>query len=291
MTYFAYIHARPNTVDASGIFYVGKGRKQRITPSVAQQRSKHHQNIVNKYGVDNILVGAIECSTESAAFDLECGLIKCLRRMGVSLVNQTDGGEGISGFKQPPHCSGENHPMKRPEVKSKISGDNSPTKRQDVKLKLSIAAKGKVVSAEARKNMSLAHTKRYEDLSARLKVGLVSKGKKRVNNGVTEKSVCPSEVADYLEQGWQLGRKPFTRSAPSLETRLKISAGNKGKVAHNKGVPSKSKGQHRPVSVGMKISETRKGGRWITDGVTCLYTHNTELPSGWRYGRSIKKCV
>lgn len=100
MTYFAYIHAKPNTVDASGIFYVGKGKGGRshdLSP-----RNRHHGFVVNKYGKSNILIGKFEVSSEQIAFELEIGLIKCLRRMGVELTNQTDGGDGISGFKASP---------------------------------------------------------------------------------------------------------------------------------------------------------------------------------------------
>ena len=95
--FFAYLHARPATVDASGIFYVGKGQGNRHVDF--HHRTKFHKNIVAKYGAANILVGRYECSSEAAAFDLERGLIKCLRRMGAPLANLTDGGEGLSGHR------------------------------------------------------------------------------------------------------------------------------------------------------------------------------------------------
>lgn len=97
MTFFAYVHAKPDTVNAAGIFYVGKGkgvRNKDMSP-----RNRHHGFVLNKYGKENILIGKTDCSNESIAFDLERGLIKCLRRMSVNLTNQTDGGEGSSGYK------------------------------------------------------------------------------------------------------------------------------------------------------------------------------------------------
>jgi hypothetical protein len=97
MTYFAYVHAKPDTRDALGIFYVGKGKG--IRDKDLSVRNRHHGFVLSKHGKENILVGKIECSSESSAFDLERGLIKCLRRMQVNLTNVTDGGEGSSGYK------------------------------------------------------------------------------------------------------------------------------------------------------------------------------------------------
>lgn len=91
--FYAYVHAR---LDCS-IFYVGKGHGERFRDFTS--RNLHHQNIVRKHGKDNILIGRLDCSSEQVAFDLEKGLIKCLRRAGVRLVNLTDGGEGTSGLK------------------------------------------------------------------------------------------------------------------------------------------------------------------------------------------------
>ena len=99
MTYYAYIHARPETTDQSGVFYVGKGVGTRRNPT--PHRNRYHGAVVKKHGADRILVGSLDCSNEATAFELERGLIKCLRRAGVTLTNMTDGGEGTSGFSMP----------------------------------------------------------------------------------------------------------------------------------------------------------------------------------------------
>lgn len=99
MTYYAYIHARPETTDQSGVFYVGKGVGTRRNPT--PHRNRYHGAVVKKPGADRILVGSLDCSDEATAFELEIGLIKCLRRAGVTLTNMTDGGEGTSGFSMP----------------------------------------------------------------------------------------------------------------------------------------------------------------------------------------------
>jgi hypothetical protein len=92
--YNAYVHARPD----GGVFYVGKGSTKRSL-DFKNNRNNHYLNIVKKHGSDNILVGCLPCSSEEISFDLEKGLIKCLRRMGVELANRTDGGEGVSGYR------------------------------------------------------------------------------------------------------------------------------------------------------------------------------------------------
>jgi hypothetical protein len=95
MDYFSYIHCKPDGVP----FYVGKGVRTRYKNF--KERSVYHKRVVDKHGADNILIGKLDCSTNDIALQLEVGLIKCLRRMGVRLVNLTDGGEGNVGWKCP----------------------------------------------------------------------------------------------------------------------------------------------------------------------------------------------
>jgi len=99
MTYFAYVHAKPKAVNSSDIFYVGKGRGKRYLDLT--ERNRFHGFITKKHGKESILVGKIDCSSEEIAFELEKGLIKCLRRAGVNLTNMTDGGDGSSGYVMP----------------------------------------------------------------------------------------------------------------------------------------------------------------------------------------------
>jgi len=90
--YGAYLHCRPDGTP----FYVGKGTVTRMNRMCT--RNPYHTNITDKHGRGNILKGFMECSTEQIAFDLEMGIIKCLKRMGVRLANMSDGGEGPSGI-------------------------------------------------------------------------------------------------------------------------------------------------------------------------------------------------
>lgn len=113
MAFYGYIHCRPDGTP----FYVGKGDDARVAIK-KRYHNKHHMNILNKYGEENILVGKMECSTEEFAFDLERGLIKRLRKMGVSIVNLTDGGDGASGAVRSPETRAK---MSRAQIGNKKS--------------------------------------------------------------------------------------------------------------------------------------------------------------------------
>ena len=90
----AYIHCKPDGTT----FYVGKGTRKRMLD--LHTRNSHHRHTTAKYGNENILRGFIECSSDEIALELEVGLIKCFRRMGVKLANYTDGGDvGAKGYK------------------------------------------------------------------------------------------------------------------------------------------------------------------------------------------------
>ena len=159
----AYIHCKPD----GSPFYVGKGTYKRSTTT--KTRNKYYNSVVNKYGSKNILIGKLECSSEKIAFELEKGLIKCLRNMGVQLTNMTDGGDGIKGF------------FHSEETKNKISQANkiAHAGRKFPKIaseKAAKANKGSKRSLETRLKMSEAAKKRIYDLDTRKKM---SEGQKK----------------------------------------------------------------------------------------------------------------
>ena len=85
---FAYLHCKPDGTP----FYVGKGALRRA--KYLGERNDYHKSVVNKYGRRNILIGMLACSDHETAYELERGLIKRLRAMGISLANFTAGGDG-----------------------------------------------------------------------------------------------------------------------------------------------------------------------------------------------------
>lgn len=181
---FAYVHARPDGT----VFYVGKGTRSRAFEMSAGRRSKHHQRIVAKHGKENILVGLMECSGSDIAFELERGLIKCFRRMGVPLCNHTDGGEG---WHNPAAADKAKHAQAMRDVHQ----------RPDVKRRHSEALCKANLKPEVIERRREAQRKVYESGGNRPNLGKVWITKDGLN-----KMVVYSSLQCYLEQGWKRGR-------------------------------------------------------------------------------------
>lgn len=142
--FYAYVHCRPDFSP----FYVGKGQGSRCH-KMNRTHNPHHQNIVKKYGAENILVGKLDCSSEEIAFELEIGLIKCLSRSGVKLVNLTEGGDGVSGH------------IHSAETRKKIGNIH----------------RGKTMSPEACKKIAEAGRGRSHNAAAKLKMSIFAKNR------------------------------------------------------------------------------------------------------------------
>lgn len=231
VNYLAYVHARPNTTSADHIFYVGKGSKKRaydLRPST-RSSNKHHANIVKKYGRDNVLVGTIECSSEEIALELERGLIKCLRRMGVDLTNKTDGGEGVSGYVAPDDLRKRLSEIQRKAnnlpARKIVQSENSKANWSDPEYisKVKLGLQKSWDSETRRKNQSdklrahrmspeerIANSERQKvaqnrpDVLAKQRTARV--GRIWVNNGTSCKWVFEDVAKILIENGWQKGR-------------------------------------------------------------------------------------
>jgi hypothetical protein len=169
--FYVYGHYKP---DSMFPFYIGKGTKNRAYEK--HQRNEHWVNTVNKYGYrveimyDNL--------TEDEAHFLEKELIKHLGRANIgcgTLVNITEGGEGVIGYK---HTD---------ETKKIISMKNKKWVRTPEYCKkiseLRMGKKRSPFSEQARKNMSEAHrgekNHRYgKTLSAEVRAK-ISEGRKK----------------------------------------------------------------------------------------------------------------
>lgn len=158
MLRYAYIHCKPDGTP----FYVGKGALRRTKNF--QDRNPYHKAIVAKYGRENILIGRMECSSHRIAYDLEAGIIKCLKRMGVALANLTAGGDG---GKEP--CAETrvrlSEAAKRRGVslacqEAKVKAKTGTHLSEEQKEKLRIAHKGKTFTQEHRENISISAKKR-----------------------------------------------------------------------------------------------------------------------------------
>jgi hypothetical protein len=135
--FYVYEHWRP---DNGTCFYVGKGYGSRAF--VLQRRNPHHQNVIDlliKIGAGVGISFVKENLTEKEAFKEEVRRISYWKKIDVNLlVNMSDGGEGQSGFVHSYESKlkmSENCPMKRQEVKEKISGENNPMQDQETRAK------------------------------------------------------------------------------------------------------------------------------------------------------------
>jgi hypothetical protein len=90
--FYTYAHYKPD----NSVFYIGKGRGRRAWSN--KNRNPHWRNVIAKHGEPKVEVLA-QWPTEEEAFEHEKFLIWCFRDMGCSMVNITNGGEGVSGYK------------------------------------------------------------------------------------------------------------------------------------------------------------------------------------------------
>jgi hypothetical protein len=173
MTSFAYIHCKPDGVP----FYVGKGALRRA--KYLGDRNPYHKSIVAKHGKKNILIGQLECSSDEIAFELEKGLIKCLRASGVELTNFTDGGEGTSNPTPETRKRLSEAAKKRGVSKAcqeaKVASIKGKSLSEEHKKKLKQAQTGKIFTEEHRRNISISAKKRGMEAA---RIGLALKRSK-----------------------------------------------------------------------------------------------------------------
>ena len=207
--FYVYFHLRPNGVP----FYVGKGLKRRAT-NLTRFRNQHHQNVVDKYGKDNIQVMMFPCASEEEALAKEVRSIERLRHLGLTLCNITDGGEGASGFKHSEEAKRRMSEQRKGMIISEaqrqaIRDANLGTKRSlETRLSLSTKALARdPVSDATKEKLSKALTGRGFSATTRSKLSEALKGKPK------------SEAAKQaMRKAWK------TRAPITEETRAKMRA-------------------------------------------------------------------
>lgn len=223
MTYVAYIHAKPNTEDASGIFYIGKGTPSRAHST--KERNKHYANIVRKH--EKILISTMECSTEEMAYELEKGLIKLFRSMGVKLTNKTDGGVGIPGLDMET-VKGDKHWTKRMPEKVK-RGENHilfgkklseehKAKIRKTGEKHGMYGKGYLLAGEKHPRFGKPCPDNVKAAASAANKGKIAwnrgeSGRRWINNGIEAKMIFPNEAKKLLENGWNYGMCSTSKAA------------------------------------------------------------------------------
>jgi hypothetical protein len=221
--FYVYTHARPNTNDVHGIFYVGKGNYRRIRDLF--RRNPHHAAIIKKYGKKDIIVRKLLCESEQHAFDLEIQMIAKLREIGVSLTNATDGGEGRIGHV----------PTVETRLKMSISRQGNKN-RKGIPHSLETIAK---ISESLKKRPPASEATRLKLRTASLNMS--KETKEKISNGLKGRVVSLETRAKHSENAKKQFSSPDARkkmsdaakSRPPIseETRLKMSESHKKRQA------------------------------------------------------------
>jgi len=143
--YYVYGHVRK---DNGKCFYIGKGKGNRAY--VKNKRNKYwHNTVKNANGYDVLVY--VNNITEEKAFELEKLFIK---KIGIdNLTNITDGGEGISGYKQTEETiakrvASTKLTMENPDYVDPRKGQKRGPRSEETKQKISDAKKGRKLSEE-----------------------------------------------------------------------------------------------------------------------------------------------
>lgn len=151
--FYVYVHSRLSTGEP---FYVGKGCGNRAGET--KKRSEYWKRVVAKDGgrYTNFLC---ENESEEFAFLVEVEAIDKYRRIGAIIINATNGGEGMSGYKFTPEQS-----KRRSELKMGNTNFKGRTHSKETLAKMSAIQK-----VRPRAKHSEEHKR---------KIGLASKGNK-----------------------------------------------------------------------------------------------------------------
>ena len=227
-TFYTYAHLKPDSTP----FYIGKGTLSRAK-NLTKGRNAWHQRVVSKYGVENIIIEMVQCSSEDEAFFREKLAIASLRSAGVALCNLTDGGEGIYGFK---HSE---------ESREKMRRNHKHTPASDyAKARASEVHSGKVVTPETREKMSKASKEKMKDPAFKENLRQRSLGIKR-SPEVRAKYSAAQKARVISEGEREAMRARATGRVQSEATRRKRSESLKGRP--------------RPDDVKAKIAATLTG--------------------------------
>lgn len=217
--FYTYIHRRGDTGE---VFYVGKGSGQRA--GQASSRNTWWKNIAKLHGHKVEIVAYWD--VERDALDHECALIAEYRASGAQLVNATDGGDGICGYRH------------TPETKEKIAEAGRGHSRKhspETKAMLSEIGTGRKATAEAKANMSASRKGRKLSEAHKKSVSDALKGKPAPpmtdehRRNISE-SLKGKRRAPFSEQHRSRIAEAGRGRTPSEETRKKLSEARKGRA-------------------------------------------------------------
>lgn len=240
--FYVYEHVRRDT---GAVFYVGKGTGARA--SEKRGRNPHWRNVVEKTGFQ-IRYVAMALDDELALL-AEVERISQLRRLGVRLVNMTDGGDGMAGHIK----SAES----REKVRRALTGK---AKTEAHRRRLSEVCKGRTLSEE---------TKR--------KIGARAAG---LSSSMRGKNHRPESIRK-ISAAVAGEKNPFFGKTHSLEAMDKIRAANLGRTDSDATRARKSKARQGALNPrwGVQIPDEQKQRQRVSlfsrPRVTCPHCNKT----------------
>lgn len=188
-----YKHIR---LDTDTIFYIGIGKNVK-RPYSKNYRNNYWHNVVNKAGYKVEIL--FEDLTWDEAVMKECELIKKYGRLdnktGI-LVNMTDGGDGVNGYKHTEEWKSANSIRNKNKVIS-----------EEQKAIIKNYMKNRVITNEFKTNVSKGVTRYYDEKGRKPKV--IKHNKKDliwVNKDNTNKRIYSGYLETYLNNEWVIGR-------------------------------------------------------------------------------------
>lgn len=201
--FYVYVLFRPDGRPC----YVGKGKGERIGQHArlgGRHVNKHLSRIIKSAGGDLPGVKVVEDVSEAEALNTEKEFIRAIGRElhGGPLVNLTDGGEGLSGYKTPPEVIEKRRIMSlfiTEDTRAKLSANlRQRGQHENAIAALKAANFGRVFSAETRAKIGAASRKKTMSPEARAKLSAAFTGKRaaaatcaKISAGLTGRKRAP----------------------------------------------------------------------------------------------------
>jgi hypothetical protein len=114
LTYYTYLHSAPD----GEVFYVGKGKDQRAY-SMSDRSWIWRKRFNQLNGITIKIVNRFD--TEPEAFQHEQELVRFYKDKGCDLVNLTEGGKGVNGYRQSPETRAKRSEKMRGYVYDRVT--------------------------------------------------------------------------------------------------------------------------------------------------------------------------
>lgn len=234
---YGYIYKTTNLINNK--IYIGQKKASKFLGNKYLGSGKRLAEAVDKYGKDNFKVEMIEEALNEKDIDKK-------EMYWISYYKSTDMAIGYNiceGGRVNRACKGDNNPSRRADVRKKISETHKRLFREGKakipsRLGMHNTEESKRKQSENAKinpNYGMRGKKTSEQTKNKIRLAVIGKPKKskgyvHITNDIEDSMVSKDELQKYLDKGWRLGRRKFSKEACKH-----ISEGHKGKKAHNKG--------------------------------------------------------